>query len=101
MLTDVAMPSSQASALDAYGPVGRSEWMDVDWQQHLRWVRVRDRWMNLVDVGEGPVVLMVHGRVPLIFAFRSNRPPRNLVGVAFRHLHEGETSRTACLSIYY
>ncbi len=61
MLTDVATTSSQQSAHDAYGPVGRSEWMDIDWQQHLRWVRVEDRWMNLVDIGEGPVVLMVHG----------------------------------------
>jgi pimeloyl-ACP methyl ester carboxylesterase len=25
--------------------------MDVDWQQHLRWVRVLDRWMNIVDYG--------------------------------------------------
>jgi pimeloyl-ACP methyl ester carboxylesterase len=61
MLTDVPSPSSQQSAHDAYGPVGRSEWMDIDWQQHLRWVRVEDRWINLVDIGEGPVLLFVHG----------------------------------------
>jgi pimeloyl-ACP methyl ester carboxylesterase len=53
-------PPSQ-SEIDAYGPVGRSEWMDVDWQEHLRWVQVEGRWMNLVDIGEGPVVLFVHG----------------------------------------
>ncbi len=35
--------------------------MDVDWQPHMRWVRVEDRWLNLVDIGEGPVVLFVHG----------------------------------------
>jgi pimeloyl-ACP methyl ester carboxylesterase len=57
----MATPSSQQSALDAYGPVGRSEWMDVDWQQHLRWVRVQGRWMNIVDIGEGPIVMFVHG----------------------------------------
>ena len=55
------MDVANRSELDAYGPVGRSEWMDVDWREHLRWVRVRDRWMNLVDVGEGPVVMFVHG----------------------------------------
>jgi pimeloyl-ACP methyl ester carboxylesterase len=49
------------TGLDAYGPVGRSEWLDVDWREHLRWVRVEDRWINLVDVGEGPVVVFVHG----------------------------------------
>jgi pimeloyl-ACP methyl ester carboxylesterase len=57
----MATPSSQQSALDAYGPVGRSQWMDVDWQQHLRWVRVQGRWMNIVDIGEGPIVMFVHG----------------------------------------
>jgi len=58
-----AMPdtSTPQSAIDAYGPVGRSDWMDFDWQQHLRWIQVEDRWMNIVDIGEGPVVLMVHG----------------------------------------
>ena len=55
------MDVANRSELDAYGPVGRSAWMDVDWREHLRWVRVRDRWMNLVDVGEGPVVMFVHG----------------------------------------
>ena len=55
------MDVANRTELDAYGPVGRSEWMDVDWREHLRWVRVRDRWMNLVDVGEGPVVMFVHG----------------------------------------
>ena len=36
---------------EPYGAVGRSEWLDVDWQEHLRWVRVQDRWMNIVDMG--------------------------------------------------
>jgi pimeloyl-ACP methyl ester carboxylesterase len=57
----VSQDPQQGSEFDAYGPVGRSAWMDVDWQQHLRWVRVEGRWMNLVDVGEGPVALFVHG----------------------------------------
>jgi pimeloyl-ACP methyl ester carboxylesterase len=61
MLERMAPSPQMQSACDAYGPVGRSEWMDIDWQQHLRWVRVEERWMNLVDIGEGPVVLMVHG----------------------------------------
>jgi pimeloyl-ACP methyl ester carboxylesterase len=60
-LGDVPTSSATRSEFDAYGPVGRSEWMDVDWQQHMRWVKVEDRWMNIVDIGEGPIVLMVHG----------------------------------------
>ena len=46
---------------EAYGAVGRSEWMDVQWQEHLRWVRVQDRWMNMVDMGSGPPVVFIHG----------------------------------------
>ena len=48
-------------AADAYGSDGRSPWMDVDWERHRRWVRVEDRWMHIVDIGVGPVVLFVHG----------------------------------------
>jgi pimeloyl-ACP methyl ester carboxylesterase len=46
---------------EAYGAVGRSEWMDIDWQEHLRWVRVQDRWMNIVDMGSGEPVIFIHG----------------------------------------
>ena len=35
--------------------------MDVDWREHQRWVRVDGRWANVVEIGEGPVVLFVHG----------------------------------------
>ncbi len=35
--------------------------MDVDWQEHLRWVRVHDRWMNIVDIGQGPPLIFIHG----------------------------------------
>jgi pimeloyl-ACP methyl ester carboxylesterase len=40
-------------ALDLYGPVGRSAWLDIDWREHLRWVKVGGRWMNVVDIGPG------------------------------------------------
>ncbi len=35
--------------------------MDIPWREHLRWVEVDGRWVNIVDIGEGPVVLFVHG----------------------------------------
>jgi len=50
-----------AAVLEAYGPVGRSEWMDIDWHEHLRWVRVQDRWMNVLDYGSGPPLIFIHG----------------------------------------
>ncbi|HUR84482.1 MAG TPA: alpha/beta hydrolase [Solirubrobacteraceae bacterium] len=49
------------AALEAYGPVGRSEWMDIDWTEHLRWVRVQDRWMNVLDYGSGSPLIFIHG----------------------------------------
>ncbi len=49
------------SELDTYGTVGRPEWMDVDWPRHLRWVTVEGRRMNVLDIGEGPPLLFVHG----------------------------------------
>jgi pimeloyl-ACP methyl ester carboxylesterase len=42
-------------------PVGRSPWIDVDWREHLRWVRVDGRWVNVVDIGSGPVIVFLHG----------------------------------------
>jgi pimeloyl-ACP methyl ester carboxylesterase len=50
-----------AAALEAYGPVGRSEWMDIDWSEHLRWVHVEDRWMNVLDYGSGSPLIFIHG----------------------------------------
>ena len=44
-----------------YGPQGRSAWMDIDWRSHQRWVRVEDRWANVIEIGSGPPVLFVHG----------------------------------------
>jgi len=46
---------------DLYGPAGRSEWMDVDWSEHQRWVCIEERWVNVIDVGSGPPVLLIHG----------------------------------------
>ena len=43
--------------------------MDVDWHQHLRWVRVLGRWMNIVDIGptaaaaaaDSEPIIFIHG----------------------------------------
>lgn len=45
----------------AYGPEGRSEWLDVDWSAHQRWVTVAGRPINLVDIGSGGAMLLLHG----------------------------------------
>src|SRR4051812_40097190 len=50
-----------ATPSDAYGPQGRSEWLDIDWREHLRWAEVHGRPVNYVDIGEGPAVVFIHG----------------------------------------
>ncbi|PTL55386.1 alpha/beta hydrolase [Paraconexibacter algicola] len=50
-----------AVTIEQYGPRGRSAWLDVDWSAHQRWVAVDGRAVNVVDLGEGPAVVFVHG----------------------------------------
>ncbi|MGI8801638.1 MAG: alpha/beta fold hydrolase [Solirubrobacteraceae bacterium] len=47
--------------LDSSGPVERSAWMDVDWPEHQRWVRVAEQWVKVVELGSGPPLLFIHG----------------------------------------
>jgi pimeloyl-ACP methyl ester carboxylesterase len=46
---------------DHYGPTGRSAWMDIDWREHQRWLRVGGRLVNVIELGDGPRLLFVHG----------------------------------------
>jgi len=56
--TATRIPSGEAAA---YGPVGRSPWLDVDWREHQRWVLVGGQPVNTIDWGEGPAIVFVHG----------------------------------------
>jgi pimeloyl-ACP methyl ester carboxylesterase len=46
---------------DAYGPSGRSPWLDMDWREHQRWVRIDGQPVNTIDLGDGPPLVFVHG----------------------------------------
>jgi pimeloyl-ACP methyl ester carboxylesterase len=46
---------------DGYGAGGRSAWMDIDWPAHQRWISVDGTPANVVELGEGPPLLFVHG----------------------------------------
>jgi pimeloyl-ACP methyl ester carboxylesterase len=50
-MATTAAPDRTTIALDLYGPVGRSAWLDIDWRAHQRWVQVGGRWMNVIDIG--------------------------------------------------
>jgi pimeloyl-ACP methyl ester carboxylesterase len=44
-----------------YGPHGRSPWLDIDWRTHQHWTIINDSPINVVELGEGPPMLFVHG----------------------------------------
>jgi pimeloyl-ACP methyl ester carboxylesterase len=45
----------------SYGAMGRSAWLDVDWRKHQHWVQVAGGPVNVVDLGEGPAIVFIHG----------------------------------------
>jgi len=44
-----------------YGRPERSAWLDVDWQRHQHRIRIDDREVNYVEMGEGPALVFIHG----------------------------------------
>jgi pimeloyl-ACP methyl ester carboxylesterase len=44
-----------------YGPEGRSPWLDIEWQEHQRWVIVDGEAINTIVLGDGPPLVFVHG----------------------------------------
>ncbi len=60
---NIRVPSGEAAA---YGPVGRSRWLDEDWRAHQRWVLVDGQPVNTIELGAGPntdrrALVFVHG----------------------------------------
>src|SRR3954447_23514302 len=53
------------AAADIYGPEGRSEWLGVDWQEHLHWATLDHGTVSYVDIGpthpSGPAIVFIHG----------------------------------------
>ena len=61
-MTTASPPRRRPVDLDAYGPQGRSPWLDVDWRAHQRWVEVGGQAVNVIDLGAGPAAcVFVHG----------------------------------------
>ena len=40
---------------------GLGDWMDIDWREHQRWVEVEGVPANVIEIGEGPPLVFVHG----------------------------------------
>jgi pimeloyl-ACP methyl ester carboxylesterase len=50
----------------AYGPIGRSPWLDVDWREHQRWRSVDGQTINTIELGveqadDTQTLVFVHG----------------------------------------
>ena len=63
-MATTAKPEHAVTRVDAYGPSGRSPWLDIDWRAHQRWVTVGGRPMNVIDLGpEDPqgTIVWIHG----------------------------------------
>jgi pimeloyl-ACP methyl ester carboxylesterase len=59
-VSNISPPPTEAPP-ESYGPVGRSPWLDIDWRRHQRRVIVDDRPVNVIELGEGPPLVFVHG----------------------------------------
>jgi pimeloyl-ACP methyl ester carboxylesterase len=57
----IASVSPSGPDAEGYGPPARSEWQDIDWRRHQRWEVVEDRAINLIDIGDGPPLVFIHG----------------------------------------
>jgi pimeloyl-ACP methyl ester carboxylesterase len=55
------MAARSSSGLNGYGPSGRSAWLDIDWRKHQRSLTVDGSRVNVIELGEGPPLLFVHG----------------------------------------
>jgi pimeloyl-ACP methyl ester carboxylesterase len=53
--------TDRQAELDDYGTPGRSEWLDVDWQERLHSCSVHGARVNYVEMGSGPPLVFVHG----------------------------------------
>lgn len=45
---------------DPYGNP-EAEWLELDWSEHLRWIRIDGDPVNYVDLGEGEPIVFIHG----------------------------------------
>src|SRR4051794_23725306 len=46
---------------DGYVVAKRTEWLDIDWSEHLHSATVHGARVNYAEMGEGPAVVLVHG----------------------------------------
>ena len=58
-----------------YGVAGRSEWLDVDWRQHLRSIVLHGSRVNYIEMGDGPAVVLRPRPLRLLAELAREHPP--------------------------
>jgi len=58
------IPAGEAAA---YGPVGRSRWLDVDWRTHQRWLVIDGQPVNTIELGPQSATARDAAGQPLVF----------------------------------
>ena len=56
-----AADQAAANELDDYGPQGREEWLEIDWRSTSAGWRCEGGPVNVIELGEGPPLVFVHG----------------------------------------
>ena len=78
--------------------------MQIDWSRHQRWVTVEGRAINVIELGEGPPVLLIHGHAGCWQNWLENIPAlarehrviaMDLPGFGWSPMPSGEISITA------
>jgi len=59
--TPLTETGASDGAVDDYGAQGHEEWRDIDWRRHQRWVQLPGGPVNVIERGEGPPLVLVHG----------------------------------------
>jgi pimeloyl-ACP methyl ester carboxylesterase len=60
-LTEVGADDRATGLDDYYGAPGDEEWREIDWSRHQRWVSLPGGPVNVIERGEGPPLVLVHG----------------------------------------
>ena len=84
-----------------YGRSGRTSWLDLDWQSAQHRLRIDGREVNYCELGEGPVILWIHGLGASWQSWLENMPEfledhrvvaMDLPGFGFSEMPDGEIS---------
>ncbi len=59
-MTNITSPP-RPDERQAYRPEGLSPWRDLDWRKYQHWITVNDDVVNVIDLGQGPPIVFVHG----------------------------------------